>query len=95
MLSYRAWPELPVAPPEPVSAGMAHPPDLEADRLGSSAELPDTSCVLTMFLFFFCLHTARAALLTGRLPIRSGFYTTNGQARNGACALGCAELLGG
>ena len=27
--------------------------------------------------------TARAALLTGRLPIRNGFYTTNAHARNG------------
>ncbi|KAJ7374779.1 hypothetical protein OS493_005129 [Desmophyllum pertusum] len=26
---------------------------------------------------------SRAALLTGRLPIRNGFYTTNGHARNG------------
>ena len=26
---------------------------------------------------------ARAALLTGRLPIRNGFYTTNAHARNG------------
>ena len=26
---------------------------------------------------------ARAALLTGRLPIRNGFYTTNDHARNG------------
>lgn len=32
----------------------------------------------------FCfLAVARAALLTGRLPIRTGFYTTNGHARNG------------
>lgn len=29
------------------------------------------------------LITARAALLTGRLPIRNGFYTTNAHARNG------------
>ena len=32
---------------------------------------------------FVSLHKARAALLTGRLPIRNGFYTTNGHARNG------------
>ena len=34
-------------------------------------------------LFVFFILTARAALLTGRLPIRNGFYTTNGHARNG------------
>uniref|UniRef100_A0ACB8EB03 Uncharacterized protein n=1 Tax=Sphaerodactylus townsendi TaxID=933632 RepID=A0ACB8EB03_9SAUR len=28
---------------------------------------------------------SRAALLTGRLPIRNGFYTTNAHARNGTC----------
>ena len=28
-------------------------------------------------------NTARASLLTGRLPVRNGFYTTNGKARNG------------
>jgi len=32
------------------------------------------------------LLTARAALLTGRLPIRNGFYTTNAHARNGRYA---------
>lgn len=31
----------------------------------------------------FVLFAARAALLTGRLPVRNGFYTTNGHARNG------------
>lgn len=38
----------------------------------------------------FCfLRVARAALLTGRLPIRNGFYTTNGHARNGTqCGTG-------
>ncbi|XP_024411757.1 N-acetylgalactosamine-6-sulfatase isoform X1 [Desmodus rotundus] len=35
---------------------------------------------------------SRAALLTGRLPIRSGFYTTNGQARN---AYTPQEIVGG
>ena len=35
----------------------------------------------TWNLLFFIL--ARAALLTGRLPIRNGFYTTNAHARNG------------
>lgn len=29
------------------------------------------------------LIAARAALLTGRLPIRNGFYTDNAHARNG------------
>ena len=33
--------------------------------------------------YFFVILTARAALLTGRLPIRNGFYTTNDHARNG------------
>lgn len=32
---------------------------------------------------FLLLFVARAALLTGRLPVRNGFYTTNGHARNG------------
>nr|XP_035975713.1 N-acetylgalactosamine-6-sulfatase isoform X2 [Halichoerus grypus] len=35
---------------------------------------------------------SRAALLTGRLPIRSGFYTTNGRARN---AYTPQEVVGG
>nr|XP_060505926.1 N-acetylgalactosamine-6-sulfatase isoform X2 [Panthera onca] len=35
---------------------------------------------------------SRAALLTGRLPIRSGFYTTNGRARN---AYTPQEIVGG
>ena len=32
----------------------------------------------------FCVSvlTARAALMSGRLPIRNGFYTTNGHARD-------------
>ena len=30
----------------------------------------------------FCF-SARAALMSGRLPIRNGFYTTNAHARNG------------
>lgn len=34
---------------------------------------------------FSITKTARAALLTGRLPIRNGFYTTNAHARNGKC----------
>lgn len=50
-------------------------------RCAEPAELPpdpSSQC--------FCLSpAARAALLTGRLPIRNGFYTTNGHARNGGC----------
>lgn len=46
-----------------------------------------------MFLLCpFCV--ARAALLTGRLPIRSGFYTTNGHARNGRLQGGLPDLVG-
>ncbi len=29
------------------------------------------------------LFSARASLMSGRLPIRNGFYTTNAHARNG------------
>lgn len=36
------------------------------------------------FFVLIVLSAARAALLTGRLPIRNGFYTTNAHARNGA-----------
>ena len=36
-------------------------------------------------VFIDCLFAARAALLTGRLPIRNGFYSTNDHARNGQC----------
>lgn len=39
-----------------------------------------------MCQFNFCklfLFSARAALMSGRLPIRNGFYTTNAHARNG------------
>lgn len=35
---------------------------------------------------------SRAALLTGRLPIRNGFYSTNGHARNGYTP---QEIMGG
>ncbi len=38
-------------------------------------------------LVFLILSTARAALLTGRLPVRNGFYTTNGHARNGTVSV--------
>jgi len=37
--------------------------------------------------FVGCVSAARAALLTGRLPVRNGFYTTNAHARNGMCLL--------
>ena len=42
---------------------------------------------------FFFLFLARASLLTGRLPIRNGFYTTNAHARNGRRALVLHTLL--
>uniref|UniRef100_A0A5F4W5F1 N-acetylgalactosamine-6-sulfatase n=1 Tax=Callithrix jacchus TaxID=9483 RepID=A0A5F4W5F1_CALJA len=49
--------------------------------------------VTLLILFCFChLHVARAALLTGRLPIRNGFYTTNAHARN---AYTPQEIVGG
>lgn len=40
---------------------------------------------LTFYLFIINLliMTARAAMLTGRLPIRNGFYTDNARGRNG------------
>ena len=43
--------------------------------------LPDTvqKNLITCVVF---QSTARAALLSGRLPIRNGFYTTNQHARN-------------
>ena len=34
-------------------------------------------------MFIKIIHVARAALMSGRLPIRNGFYTTNDHARNG------------
>lgn len=40
----------------------------------------------------FLSFVARAALLTGRLPIRIGFYTTNARARNGMCLLSTMEF---
>lgn len=38
-------------------------------------------------VFCFFLNLARAALLSGRLPIRNGFYTNNDHARNGETKL--------
>lgn len=40
-----------------------------------------------MVFFSVILMTARAALLTGRLPVRNGFYTTNAHARNGTVCI--------
>ena len=34
-------------------------------------------------LLIYIIILARAAMLSGRLPIRNGFYTTNAHARNG------------
>ena len=42
-------------------------------------------CFISRNFPFLFTKTARAALLTGRLPIRNGFYTTNAHARNGKC----------
>ena len=39
------------------------------------------------------LTTARAALLTGRLPVRNGFYTTNGHARNGKISKYSVQII--
>lgn len=49
--------------------------------MGGAAELSEApKGIVSLFL---SLSVARAALLTGRLPIRNGFYTTNEHARNG------------
>ncbi|KAG8508169.1 N-acetylgalactosamine-6-sulfatase [Galemys pyrenaicus] len=49
-----------------------------------------------LFMNFYAANPlcspSRAALLTGRLPIRNGFYTTNGHARNGYTP---QEVVGG
>ena len=39
-------------------------------------------CSLIIIKQYDCVFAARAALLTGRLPIRNGFYTTNAHARD-------------
>ena len=48
-------------------------------RLLDSSNYVFTDHTLMLHLIF----SARAALLSGRLPIRNGFYTTNAHARNG------------
>ncbi|XP_055268922.1 N-acetylgalactosamine-6-sulfatase isoform X1 [Moschus berezovskii] len=72
-----------------------------------SRETPNLDRMAAEGMLFPNFYTAnplcspsRAALLTGRLPIRSGFYTTNGHARN-AHRLRCStaytpqEIVGG
>lgn len=44
-------------------------------------------------VLFLSPHVARAALLTGRLPIRNGFYTTNAHARNGMAPCPSRDVL--
>ncbi|XP_019510025.1 PREDICTED: N-acetylgalactosamine-6-sulfatase [Hipposideros armiger] len=64
-----------------------------------SRETPNLDRMAAEGMLFPNFYTAnplcspsRAALLTGRLPIRNGFYTTNGQARN---AYTPQEIVGG
>ncbi|XP_067574888.1 N-acetylgalactosamine-6-sulfatase isoform X1 [Pseudorca crassidens] len=64
-----------------------------------SRETPNLDRMAAEGMLFPNFYTAnplcspsRAALLTGRLPIRSGFYTTNGHARN---AYTPQEIVGG
>ncbi|KAJ8785951.1 hypothetical protein J1605_006911 [Eschrichtius robustus] len=64
-----------------------------------SRETPNLDRMAVEGMLFPNFYTAnplcspsRAALLTGRLPIRSGFYTTNGHARN---AYTPQEIVGG
>ncbi|KAF6288102.1 galactosamine (N-acetyl)-6-sulfatase [Rhinolophus ferrumequinum] len=64
-----------------------------------SRETPNLDRMAAEGMLFPNFYTAnplcspsRAALLTGRLPIRNGFYTTNGQARN---AYTPQEVVGG
>ncbi|NXP38568.1 GALNS sulfatase, partial [Leiothrix lutea] len=54
-----------------------------------SKETPNLDQMAAQGMLFLDFYTAsplcspsRAALLTGRLPVRNGFYTTNGHARN-------------
>lgn len=49
-------------------------------RITNVTQHKNNNCLL---FFPGILSTARAALLTGRLPVRNGFYTTNAHARNG------------
>ncbi|KAF6715670.1 N-acetylgalactosamine-6-sulfatase [Oryzias melastigma] len=64
-----------------------------------SKETPNLDAMAAQGILFPDFYTAnplcspsRAALLTGRLPIRNGFYTTNGHARN---AYTPQEIVGG
>uniref|UniRef100_A0A8D1VDS5 N-acetylgalactosamine-6-sulfatase n=1 Tax=Sus scrofa TaxID=9823 RepID=A0A8D1VDS5_PIG len=64
-----------------------------------SRETPNLDRMATEGMLFPSFYAAnplcspsRAALLTGRLPIRTGFYTTNGHARN---AYTPQEIVGG
>ncbi|XP_068941658.1 N-acetylgalactosamine-6-sulfatase isoform X4 [Petaurus breviceps papuanus] len=64
-----------------------------------SKETPNLDRMAAEGMLFPSFYTAnplcspsRAALLTGRLPIRNGFYTTNGHARN---AYTPQEIVGG
>lgn len=55
------------------------------DNLENQHRNPNDSFLMTLFPVIST--TARAALLTGRLPVRNGFYTTNGHGRNGTLAV--------
>ncbi|XP_075877073.1 N-acetylgalactosamine-6-sulfatase isoform X2 [Nelusetta ayraudi] len=64
-----------------------------------SRETPNLDAMAAQGMLFPNFYTAnplcspsRAALLTGRLPVRNGFYTTNGHARN---AYTPQEIVGG
>lgn len=64
-----------------------------------SKETPNLDAMATQGMLFPNFYTAnplcspsRAALLTGRLPVRNGFYTTNAHARN---AYTPQEIVGG
>uniref|UniRef100_A0A665XC25 N-acetylgalactosamine-6-sulfatase n=1 Tax=Echeneis naucrates TaxID=173247 RepID=A0A665XC25_ECHNA len=64
-----------------------------------SKETPNLDAMAAEGMLFPNFYTAnplcspsRAALLTGRLPVRNGFYTTNGHARN---AYTPQEIVGG
>ncbi|XP_056881635.1 N-acetylgalactosamine-6-sulfatase isoform X1 [Takifugu flavidus] len=64
-----------------------------------SKETPNLDAMAAQGMLLLNFYTAnplcspsRAALLTGRLPVRNGFYTTNGHARN---AYTPQEIVGG
>ncbi|XP_069408750.1 N-acetylgalactosamine-6-sulfatase isoform X4 [Ovis canadensis] len=96
--------ELGVAPaPQPPNILLLLMDDMGWGDLGvygePSRETPNLDQMATEGMLFPNFYTAnplcspsRAALLTGRLPIRSGFYTTNGHARN---AYTPQEIVGG